>query len=296
MSRPCRWNTCLWSALLFTLTTSAQDATRDAVPQAAAGIVEQPCPAPISLPASARDLLVELFIEPRKLVSADFERLMADEPFKRFIEESRRLSAQDWPALCRYRAANDAAMASATRPRVVFMGDSITENWALADPRLFEGGVVNRGISGQTTPQMLLRFRADVLALQPATVHILAGTNDVAGNTGPTRVQDFKDNIMSMAELARAHGIRVILGSIPPAASFSWRPQLEPVPRIRELNTWLRDYAAKKGFEYIDYYTPLAGSAGELRPELGNDGVHPNRAGYQIMRGLVEKHIGLRAR
>jgi lysophospholipase L1-like esterase len=171
------------------------------------------------------------------------------------------------------------------------MGDSITENWGLADPQFFNGAIVNRGISGQTTPQMLVRFRADVITLRPQIVHILAGTNDVAGNTGPTRAQDYKDNIMSMAELARAHGIRVILGSIPPAASFSWRPQLNPVPRIRELNRWLRDYAAQNTFDFIDYYTPLAGPAGELKSELGNDGVHPNRVGYRVMRDLLEKTL-----
>jgi lysophospholipase L1-like esterase len=260
------------------------------------GIVEQPCPPPIAPPAAVRDLLVELFIEPRQLTAADFGRLMTNEQFKLFAEENRRLAAQDWPALCRYRVANQSTLAASASPRLVFLGDSITENWMLADPRFFEGGIVNRGISGQTTPQMLVRFRADVITLKPAMVHILAGTNDVAGNTGPTRAQDFKDNIMSMAELARAHGIRVILGSIPPAAAFNWRPQLKPVPRIRELNAWLREYAAENRFDYIDYYTPLAGASGELKAELGNDGVHPNRAGYRIMRDLVEKKLAAHGR
>jgi lysophospholipase L1-like esterase len=215
---------------------------------------------------------------------------MSDEQFKLFTQESRRLAVQDWPALCRYRAANQSAAAGAP-PRLVLMGDSITENWALGDAEFFQGGILNRGISGQTTPQMLVRFRADVITLKPAAVQILAGTNDVAGNTGPTRAQDFKDNIMSMAELARAHGIRVILGSIPPTAAFNWRPQLNPVPRIRELNAWLRDYASQNGFDFIDYYAALAGPSGELRGDLGNDGVHPNRAGYRMMRGLLEKKL-----
>jgi len=171
------------------------------------------------------------------------------------------------------------------------MGDSITENWGMADPKLFEHGVLNRGISGQTTPQMLLRFRGDVISLKPRMVHILAGTNDVAGNTGPNRPQDFEDNIMSMAELARAHGIRVILASIPPTASFNWRPQVQPVARIRELNRWLREYAARNRFDYVDYYSVLAGPGGELKAELSNDGVHPNRDGYRLMRALAEKAI-----
>jgi len=290
MNRVLRSSLCASTALLFTLTGSAQDAAREVKPDAPVGIVEQPCPPPITPPASVRDLLVQLFIEPRKLTSADFERLMTDEKFKRFNQESRRRAVQDWPGLCRYQAANQSALA-ATPPRLVLMGDSITENWALADPQIFNGAIVNRGISGQTTPQMLVRFRADVITLRPQIVHILAGTNDVAGNTGPTRAQDYKDNIMSMAELARAHGIRVILGTIPPAAAFNWRPELNPVPRVRELNTWLRDYAAQNQFDFIDYYTPLAGPAGELKGELGNDGVHPNRAGYRIMRDLLAKKL-----
>jgi lysophospholipase L1-like esterase len=295
MSRLSRWQFCAWTALLSVVAASAQPAEPSAVPAAPEGMVEQPCPAAVTLPAASRELLVQLFMEPRKLTGADFERLTRDEEFKRFIEANRRAQAQDWPGLCRYRDANQSALAASAPVRAVFMGDSITENWALADPEWFKGGIVNRGISGQTTPQMVLRFRADVVSLKPAVVHILAGTNDIAGNTGPTRAQDFKDNIMSMAELARAHGIHVILGSIPPAAAFNWRPELQPVPRIRELNTWLRDYAARSGFDYIDYYTALAGPAGELRSELGNDGVHPNRAGYRIMRDLAEKHLAPRA-
>src|SRR3569833_2979989 len=198
-----------------------------------------------------------------------------------------RAAALDWAGLCRYRAANT-KMRTAEAPRVVFMGDSITENWNLADPAFFDKGIVNRGISGQTSAQMLVRFRADVVALHPATVHILAGTNDVAGNTGPLTAQDFKNNIMSMVDLARANGIAVVLGSIPPAASFNWRPEVKPVPLIQDLNRWLRDYAKEKSLRYIDYYTPLAGSAGELKDDLGNEGVHPNRKGYEIMRKLAE--------
>jgi lysophospholipase L1-like esterase len=295
MSRLCGWKICASSALFFTMTVAAQQAASDVTPAAPVGIVEQPCPAPITLPTTVRDLLVQLFMEPRKLTSADFERLTTDEQFKRFIEANRQIQAQDWPGRCRYRAANQSARAAAPPGRIVFMGDSITENWALADPKLFEGAIVNRGISGQTTPQMLVRFRADVISLKPALVHILAGTNDIAGNTGPTSVQDFKDNIMSMAELARAHGINVLLGSIPPAAAFNWRPGLNPAPRIKELNAWLRGYANQSGFEYIDYYTPLAGPSGELRADLGNDGVHPNRAGYRVMRTLIEKYLAPRA-
>jgi lysophospholipase L1-like esterase len=277
--------------LLASLALAQSSASGQATPPPA-GIVDQPCPPPATLSAGARDLLVDLFMKPRRLGPADFERLMKNPDFGRFNDENRRLGAQDWPGLCRYRAANDSLRASGESPRVVFMGDSITENWVLADPQFFERGVVNRGIGGQTTPQMLVRFRADVIALKPQVVHIMAGTNDVAGNTGPTTAQDVKNNIVSMVELARANAIRVVLGSVPPAATFNWRPQMDPVPQIKSLNAWLREYAAQNRLEYIDYYAALAGSSGELRADLGNDGVHPNRDGYRIMRKLVEEKIG----
>ena len=135
------------------------------------------------------------------------------------------------------------------------------------------------------------RFRADVIALQPRAVHLMAGTNDIAGNTGPATLQDVKNNLMSMVELARAHDISVLLGSIPPAAAFDWRPGLDPRPLIAELNAWLRDYAASEGLVYIDYHTALASPDGALRSELGNDGVHPNRDGYAVMRRVLESHL-----
>lgn len=255
------------------------------------GIVDNPCPPAVPMPDSARKLLSELFMEPRTLTPDDFAGLMEDKAFAEYNAANRRNAARDWAGLCRFQAANAEFVASGNRPRVVFMGDSITENWLLGDPDFFGAEQVNRGIGGQTTPQMLLRFRADVVALRPAAVHILAGTNDVAGNTGPSTVADFRNNILAMVEIARANGIDVILGSIPPAASFNWQPALDPVPRIRELNAWLQQYAAENGLRYIDYFTQLSGMNGELRPELGNDGVHPNRAGYAIMRRLVDAQI-----
>lgn len=252
------------------------------------GMVDEPCPPPLAMPPEAARLLSDLFIEPHILQPADLAKLGQNEQFAAFEKETRRRGAGDWAGLCRFRQANAEVAAAATRLRVVFMGDSITENWALADPGFFTSGIVNRGISAQTSAQMLLRFRADVVALQPAAVHILAGTNDVAGNNGPASPQDFRNNIQSMVELARANGIRVILGSIPPAAAFNWRPALRPTLRIRALNEWLRDYAARNGLGYVDYYTALAGPAGELRAALANEGVHPNRDGYVIMRRLAE--------
>jgi len=269
------------------------------------GMVEQPCPPPLARPPVVRDLLVELFIEPRKLTPGDLDRLMKNPQFMEFNEANRSRAAQDWPGLCRYRAANASALAASVATRVVFMGDSITASWALADPVFFDRGIVNRGISGQTTAQMLVRFRADVVALRPKIVHILGGSNDVAGITGPTSAQDCKNNIMSMVEIARANGIDVILGSLPPAvgdvllassAAFTRRPGFEPTTTIKELNAWLRDYSAQQRIAFIDYYTALAGPAAELRSDLGNDGVHPNRKGYTIMRRLVEEKFSDRPR
>jgi len=197
--------------------------------------------------------------------------------------------AKDFPDLCRYRAAN-AAMKHA--PRIVFMGDSITELWKIAEPGFFSDDRIDRGISGQTSPQMLLRFRSDVIAIHPRTVHILAGTNDIAGNTGPTSERAFEDNIESMAELAKAHHIRVVLASILPMGSIGWQPQYRPAEEVRRLNRWLRDYAARSGTTYLDYYSRLATADGAFRPDLSNDGVHPNLAGYAIMRELADKAVG----
>ena len=254
----------------------------------AVGMVEQPCPPPVAMPASVSTLMADLFMRPHAPAPEEFAKLNDDAAFRDYLGALRQMGNRDWPALCRFRADNARLIAAGARPRVVFMGDSITENWLLGDPGLFSDDSVNRGIGGQTTPQMLLRFRADVVALRPRAVHILAGTNDIAGNTGPTTADDFRNNVMSMVELAKASGIDVLLGSIPPAAGFDWQPAIDPVPRIRELNDWLRGYAEQQGLQYIDYHAALAGAAGELRSDLGNDGVHPNRDGYAIMRGLLE--------
>lgn len=192
---------------------------------------------------------------------------------------------RDWAGLCRYRAANEAL--AATPVRAVFIGDSITELWEAAAPDLFRDGVVNRGIGGQTSPQILLRFYQDVIALKPTVVHIMAGTNDVAGNSGPSRPEDFRNNIRAMTELARAHGIQVVIGAIPPSARFYWRPELEPAARIAELNAWLRGYAEAQGVGFVDYAAALTGPEGGLRAELSDDGVHPDAEGYAVMTPLA---------
>jgi lysophospholipase L1-like esterase len=210
----------------------------------------------------------------------------------------------DWPNLAKYREA-DAAFPppAAGDNRVVFMGDSITEIWPFhsaypgsyplpADSEFFPGKpYLNRGISGQTTPQMLVRFRQDVVDLHPKAVVILAGTNDLAGNTGPESMAEIENNLMSMSDLARANGIRVVLCSILPAYDYPWRPGLQPAPRIRAINQWMQSYAAGQGDVYVDYYSAMADARGGLPASLSADGVHPNKAGFAIMAPLAEAGI-----
>jgi lysophospholipase L1-like esterase len=191
---------------------------------------------------------------------------------------------RDHGQVCRY-AAQNAALKGPVR--VVFMGDSITDNWINLDPTMFVNGLVDRGISGQTTPQMLIRFRNDVILLNPKAVHIMAGTNDVAGNTGAATMATVQGNIASMADLAHAHGIKVILASTPPAAAFPWSPGKRPAPQIAELNTWIRGYAKAHNYTYVDYHAAMTTPEGGMKPGLSSDGVHPTPAGYAIMKPLA---------
>ncbi|WP_345788028.1 SGNH/GDSL hydrolase family protein [Gemmatimonas sp.] len=207
--------------------------------------------------------------------------------------EAQSVSAADFANLARYEADN-ARLGAPGRgeQRVVFMGNSITEGWVRYFPAQFPNKpYIGRGISGQTTPQMLLRFRQDVIALKPAVVVILAGTNDIAGNTGASTLGMIQDNIASMAELAAANNIRVVLCSVLPVFDYRWKPGLEPAPKIVALNAWIRQYAASHRHAYVDYHTPMADARQGLRAEYGADGVHPNEAGYRVMAPLVEAGI-----
>lgn len=203
--------------------------------------------------------------------------------------EEQRL-AFDFGGLCHYREAN-AKLPAATSHRVVFMGDSITQGWIDADPSFFTDDVLDRGVSGQTTPQMLVRFRQDVIDLHPAAVHILAGTNDIAGNTGPTTLQNIENNIQTMVELAQAHHIHVILATLTPAAKYPWRPEVESVENIRALNDWIKAYAKQNGLTYVDYFTALDDGHRGFIAKLAIDGVHPNAQGYAVMDKLAKEAI-----
>lgn len=202
-------------------------------------------------------------------------------------------NAQDWGNLERYKVDN-AKLGPPARgeKRVVFMGNSITEGWSRFYPDFFSGKpYINRGISGQTTPQMLVRFRSDVINLKPAVVVILAGTNDIAGNTGPSTLEMIEDNIISMAELARANGIKVVLSSVLPAFDYPWKPGLNPAEKIAALNEMIKTYAKKNGIVYLDYYSSMVNEKKGLKDEYTYDGVHPNEAGYKVMAPLAEEAI-----
>ena len=199
----------------------------------------------------------------------------------------------DWANLARYRDANTALAATKSdKPRVVFMGNSITDGWIDADPSFFAGkNYIDRGISGQTTPQMVLRMRPDVIDLKPAVVVILAGINDIAGNTGPMTLNETFGNIVSMAQLAKANNIKVVISSVLPAFDFPWRPGMHPAEKVVKLNAMLKEYAGKNNIVYLDYFSAMKDERNGLPVNLSGDGVHPNLAGYKIMEPLAEKAI-----
>lgn len=203
------------------------------------------------------------------------------------------IQAQDWANLNEFKKENSKLSEPAENEnRVVFMGNSITIGWLNARPEFFKGKpYINRGISGQTSPQMLLRFKQDVIALQPKVVVILAGTNDIAGNTGPSTLEMIVDNIKSMAELAHAHGIKVVLSSTLPAYDYPWKPGLKPAEKIISLNKMMKSYADDKGHVYLDYFSAMADERNGLPKKYASDEVHPTKEGYKVMEPLVEDAI-----
>jgi lysophospholipase L1-like esterase len=269
------------AALALAAVFNSRPLLADAPP--AVGIVDDPCPAALSVPKVILDAN-ETLLTPGPVDLSAFRTLLDSPEVHAFQTAAADRAKRDWPNLCKYRDSNQSLKHP---PQAIFLGDSITENWQIADPAFFSDQVLDRGISGQTSPQMLLRFFDDVVNLHPKVVHILAGTNDVAGNTGPTRAEDFRNNIEAMVQLAKLHHIRVVLGSIPPAAAFLWRPEAKPAPSIKALNQWLQRYARSNGIKYVDYFSALADANGGLKASLSADGVHPNRDGYAIMRPLA---------
>lgn len=202
-------------------------------------------------------------------------------------------NAQDWPNLAEFQEVNATLEAPKKgENRVVFMGNSITIGWINSRPEFFEGKPwINRGISGQTTPQMLVRFRQDVIDLKPKVVVLLAGTNDIAGNTGPSTIPMIMDNIKGMAEMAHANGIKVVLSSTLPAYDYPWKPGLEPATKIIELNKMIKSYCKKNGHVYLDYFSAMVDERNGLPKKYAEDEVHPTIEGYKVMEPLVEEAI-----
>lgn len=199
----------------------------------------------------------------------------------------------DWANLNRYKDQNIKLLSQNNEDiKVVFMGNSITEGWINNRPLFFkQNGYTNRGIGGQTTPQMLVRFKQDVVNLKPKIVVILAGTNDIAGNTGLSTLEMIEDNLASMSEIATANQIKVILCSVLPVFDYPWKPGLNPAEKIIKLNNWIKNYALLHGHIYCDYFSAMVDDRHGLKKELGDDGVHPNIAGYEIMEPLIQKAI-----
>lgn len=201
--------------------------------------------------------------------------------------------AQDWANLKYYQKENNSLKTPVPNEnRIVFMGNSITESWSAHHPEFFKNKpYINRGIGGQTTPQMLIRFKQDVVDLKPKVVVICAGTNDIAGNTGPSSLQMIVDNISAMAEIALANNIKVVIASVHPAFDYQWKPGLKPNEKIPVLNKLLKAYSKQNNIVYLDYFSAMVDDKNGLRSELGPDGVHPNKKGYQIMAPLAEAAI-----
>ena len=245
-------------------------------------------------------IMTKLMLEPAKFSSlADLMKALPPEALAKIgtmQKTAAERQAKDWANLCRYAAENAQIAASGVRPQTIFLGDSIAENWKLADPALFNATVLDRGIGGQTTPQILLRFYQDVVALRPRVVHIMAGVNDIMGNTGVTSDATIVTNIRAMIDIAKANGIRVVLAQITPSKAFVARPTLDLVPRITAINRQLVQLAKTQRITLVDYAPVLANSEGGLKDALGNDGLHPNRDGYARMRPLTEAAIARASR
>ncbi len=249
------------------------------------GVVDQPCPPPLQEPPELQQIL-----------RAPNRPPMTGPPppaIARFLQAQQERARADWAGLCRYRA-DDAALAAANAPppKAVFLGDSITEGWARTDGDFYAANrFVGRGISGQVTGQALLRFEQDVVALRPRVVHIMIGTNDVAGNAGPTTYRNIQDNITAMVALARANHIAVVLATIPPSSDFPWRPGMHPAQKIIQMNDWIRAYAKREHLVVADYHRALRDPAGGFRADWTVDGVHPNAAGFKVMEPIADAAV-----
>ena len=234
-------------------------------------MVDKPCPTTDPIDENTR-AFIRMLVEPG-------EEFVAPPPSETPV------APQDWANVCRYYHDNKAVQ---QRPDIVFIGDSLTDFWQYADPSLFNRQRLNRGISGQTSGQILLRFQGDVVNLKPRVVHILAGGNDIAGNSGQTSLELFQNNIIAMTDLAQANDIEVVLGAIPPIEGVWWAPLIKPAAKIAEVNEWLQQFAQENDFVFVNYHA-VFDEVGGMLPAYANDGVHPNREGYQLMRARLDE-------
>jgi lysophospholipase L1-like esterase len=246
-----------------------------------AGMAQQACTAQTPPSAAERSAAMAL-LKPGPLDPALLAPYLEADAVRARAQAQKDQRQNDWPNLCRYQADNR-ALQSRGKPRVVFIGASIVQLWQTARPEIFTDQIIDRGISGQTSPQVLGRFYADVIALKPKVVHILVGTNDASGATGPTSLADYQANITAMADIAQANGVRVVLGAIPPAAGALKPAGTDPSLRVVEMNRWLARFAHDRKLTFVDYYSALAGPGRAYRPDLSNDGVHPNANGYALI-------------
>lgn len=277
----------IWPLLAAASAAVAAEPAPAPAPAPKVGVVADPCATLPPMP----DIVADYMARAKAAAEAGEPLPPASEAGMEIYRQWQQdLLLADYPGLCRYAEANR-ALPPATADRVVFMGDSITELWLREQPAFFTGDRIGRGIGGQTTTQMVARFRADAIALEPRIVHIMAGTNDIAGNGGPTSLDRIEANIRTMVDLAQAHGIEVVLGSVLPAQRFDWRPGIDPVETIVALNERLRTLAASKGLVYADYYSALDNGEGGLSQEHAEDGVHPTSAGYAAMRPIAERAL-----
>lgn len=275
----------LWGAALAAPAQQAQP------PAPRVGVQAEPCEVLTPMPAQIADYMAataKAKAQGRVLPPPPPEKMAQGMALYRSWEKARLL--EDFAGHCRYEKEN-ATLAPAQQGRVVLFGDSITELWGQKMPGMLGPQFIDRGISGQTTSQMVIRFGQDVLALKPSVVQVMAGTNDIAGNTGPVRLAWVEQNIATMVELAKAHGIGVLLASVPPAKAFDWRPGIDPRPAIAELNAWLKDYAARHCLVWVDYHAVLADADGGMKRAYTEDGVHPTRAGYEAMQPVLEQAL-----
>jgi len=234
-------------------------------------------------------LLTSLSLTVQAQQTPEEKRAKDWENFQKMIEER---FHKDWAWKDRYRGDNAKLPLPKNEKRIIFMGNSITEGWINTDADFFkQKPYVNRGIGGQTTPQMLVRFRQDVIDLKPFAVVILAGINDIAQNTGPSTMESVAGNIFSMAELSKSHGIIPILCSVLPASGFPWNRNVDPRDSVTKLNGLLKNYAMKNKLQYVDYYSKMVNNERGMKSELASDGVHPNLAGYKLMEPIVEEKI-----